>query len=174
MGPLNALLAGNEQAGRAARIKRMQTYWADRRPEVGGRAPSPYVLTDQDAAILAGSDAESVSMLNSDQNQACILSYKKSSGKKNQGNQRRLSGQGVLPLDGMEHTLDLECDAANVPKDGSCWAHAVLRSIHAVDIDELELRLPAWIGSGYSIWTAGFCSRLREWKAFGEQSKTSN
>jgi hypothetical protein len=167
---LNALLDGTEQAGRAARKESLETYWADRSPEVGGRAPSPYVLTDQDVAILAGSDAES----NSDQNQACILSYKKLGVTKNKGNTGRLSGQGVLPLDGMEHTLDLECDASNVPKDGSCWAHAVLRSIHAVDIDELELRLPAWIGSGYSIWTAGFCSRLREWKAFGEQSKTSN
>jgi hypothetical protein len=159
MGPLNALRDGTEQAGKAARIQILQTYWADRSPEVGGRASSPYVLTDQDVAILAGSDAES----NSNQNQACILSYKKLGGK---GNKGRLSGQGVLPLNGMELTLDLECDVANVPKDGSCWAHAVLRSIHEVDIDELEGRLSAWIGSGDSSWTAGFCRRLREWKAF--------
>ncbi len=81
-------------------------------------------------------------MLNTVENQACILSYKKLKGKENQG---RLSGQGVLPLGCTAHTLDLECDAANVPKDGSCWAHAVMRAIHALDIDQLEVRLLTWI-----------------------------
>ncbi len=116
--------------------------------------------------------AESVSNLNTGENQACILSYKKQKGKKNKW---RLGGQGVLPLDGTAQTLDLECDVANDPKDGSCWAHAVLRAIHALDIDQLEVHLRACmqVCSEDLSWTAGFFIRLREWKAFGEQSMTS-
>jgi hypothetical protein len=76
MGPMNALCDDQDQARKAARIKSMQSCWTDRSPKgivVGGRAPSPDVLTDQDVTILT----ESVSMPKTVENQACILSYKK-------------------------------------------------------------------------------------------------
>jgi hypothetical protein len=68
MGPMNALLDCQDQARRAARLEGMQSYWADRRSDgivVGGGAPSPDVLTDEDVEILAATE-----------NQAYILSYK--------------------------------------------------------------------------------------------------
>ena len=81
----------------------------------------------------------------------------------------RLSGQCVLSVDGTQHTLNLECCVEVVPGDGSCWAHAVLRSVRALDIDLLEIRFVRSAASEAPNWPIVF-SNLREWKRCGEES----
>ncbi len=143
-------------------------------PEGAAAAVTPVVAAE---AAVAGSAAASTrvgaaTVAASEQRQRSaavvaanhyILSYTKPQGQKNQG---RLSGQGVLSVDGTLHTLDLECEITSVPKDGSCWAHAVLGAIHKLDIDRLVRSVN---GSESSDWRIVFSS-LREWKRFGEQS----
>ena len=103
----------------------------------------------------------------------CRLSRTKRPGN---GKKWRLSGQGVFSVDGTLHTLILECDVEDVPKDGSCWAHAVLRSISALNIDLLEdrfVRSAASVTSESPDWATIVFSNLRAWKGFGEQSLAS-
>ncbi len=80
-------------------------------------------------------------------------------------------GQGLLSVGCSQHALDFESEVERVPKDGSCWAHAVLRTVRELDIDKLEQALPL---SDPSICWMTLIAGLNKWRDFGDESIDSN
>jgi len=82
-----------------------------------------------------------------------------------------LKGQGLLSFSCSQHTLNFESEVKSVPKDGSCWAHAVLRTVRGLDIDKLEMSLP--LSDPGLNWMTLF-EGLKKWRNFGEESIESD
>ena len=135
-----------------------------------GAAASAAASAGATGALVAGAELAAEAAAAAVAGDCCQM---KLTMQKSQKEGLRLSGQCVLSVDGTQHTLNLECCVEVVPGDGSCWAHAVLRSVRALDIDLLEARLKIRFvqsaASGSRDWLFVFNS-LREWKKFGEES----
>jgi hypothetical protein len=82
-----------------------------------------------------------------------------------------LKGQGLLSGSCSQHTLNFESEVKSVPKDVSCWAHAVLRTVRELDIDKLEQALPL---SNPSLGWMTLIAGLNKWRNFGDESIDSN
>ncbi len=67
--------------------------------------------------------------------------------------------------------FEFESEVKSVPKDGSCWAHAVLRTVRELYIDKLEQALPL---SNPSLSWMTLIADLNKWQNFGDESIKSN
>jgi hypothetical protein len=87
-----------------------------------------------------------------------------------------LSCQGSLSVDGTAHwhALNFDLEITSVPSYGSCWAHAVLRTVSTLDIVLLRSLpdVPRLKDTNID-WTFFFES-LEKWREFGRESMKSN